>query len=194
MKRSLFVLAIVASLPFSLSAQGNSGGVKFGANFVSQKWDLGSFGSTTLSGTSFHIGLYGKYGIGGTAYIQPEIMYNSLKVTEDDADFSFNYVSIPLMFVYEFQPHFNVQAGPQLGILASTDPEELKEEDGVKGMDLSFNLGIGAEYKKASLTARYCIGLTNIAGEALEDEIDGISIKNNYFQISIGIRVFGGED
>ena len=197
MKRLFFALTVVLGLPFTMNAQGNSSGIKFGVNLLSQKWEVGSLGDNTIIGTSFHVGFYGKYGIGGTAYIQPEILYKSLKATEDDNDITLNYLSVPLMFVYEFQPHVNIQAGPQIGILVTSDPDELKDEDAIKGMDFSFNVGVGADFKRASVTARYCIGLTNIAGEELQDEIqnllgEDLSIKNNYFQISLGIRLFGG--
>lgn len=117
MKKSLLTF-LVAIIALSASAQ-MTGGLKAGVNLASQKWELGSF-SETYSGASFHVGVYGNFALGDALSIQPEVLYNSLKVdiTDFEETITMNYVSIPVMFVYGFSENkFNIQAGPQLGLL-----------------------------------------------------------------------------
>jgi hypothetical protein len=185
MKKTILTI-FVAIVALSASAQ-MSGGLKAGVNLTSQKWEFDGE-SETISGTGFHIGAYANFALGDALSLQPELLYNSLKVSEDGTDLTFNYLSIPVMFVYGFSDNqFNIQAGPQLGLLLSTDPSEFKDNDGVTGTDFGINLGAGASFGKINITARYCMGLGNIAGDALND----FTIKNNVFQISLGVKLFG---
>jgi len=190
MKKLLFTLFVVC-LSTGAFAQ-LSGGLKAGLNLGNQKWELGS-DSESYSGTSFHIGGYVTLPLGDALSLQPELLYNSLKVDAGGDDLTLSYLSIPVMFQYGFADNkFNVQAGPQLGLLLSSDPSEFKDEDGVTGTDFSLGLGAGANFGKLNVTARYCIGLSNIAGDALKDAFgDDFSIKNNNFQLSVGYKLFG---
>ena len=179
-----------------------SGGIKGGVNLTNQKWEVkfqGQSGSQKFSGTSFHVGGYLQYGLGGSASLQPELLYNSLKVDLDGTETTLNYVSVPVMFGYGFDDNRLVlQAGPQLGVLLSTDPSELKDEDAYKGIDFSFNFGALVNFNKFNLSVRYALGLTSITGDELEDELESavggdvdLSIKNNNLQFSVGYRLFG---
>jgi len=196
MKKILFTVFAVCIM-FAASAQ-FKGGLKAGVNLSSSKWEAGDGAfSESYSGTSFHVGAYGNFALSDAISIQPELLYNNI-VHGTKADFgddiTTTYLSIPVMFVYGFADNkFNVQAGPQLGILLSTDPSEIKDDDGVTGTDFSLNFGAGANFGKFNLTARYCLGLSNIAGSAFTDLVDDFSIKNNNFQISVGYQLFGGE-
>jgi hypothetical protein len=189
MKKVLFTLLVVSFAGASAFAQ-ISGGIKAGVNFANQEWSAGSV-SIDAGGTSFHIGGYLNYALNDAMSLQPEILYNSLKFGfEDDFgdDITANYLSIPVMFMYGFADNkFNVQAGPQIGLLLSTDPSEYKDDDGYSGTDFTFNLGAGANFGKFNLTARYGIGLSDVAGDAL----DGIEVKNSNFQFSVGFKLFG---
>ncbi len=182
-----FLIGIVA---LSASAQ-LSGGLKAGLNLTNQKWEAGG-DSETFSGTGFHVGAYANFALSDAISIQPELLYNSLKVDADGDDFTLNYLSVPVMFMYGFADNkFNIQAGPQIGLLLSTDPSEFKDNDGVTGTDFSFNIGAGVNLGKLNLAARYTLGLANVAGETLTNISDDFSIKNNVFQISLGLQLFG---
>lgn len=194
MKKVLLTIAIACLATASFAQL--SGGLKLGANFSTQKWEAGGEDEKG-SGTGFHIGGYVNFALSEAISIQPELLYNSLKFDGDDFagdDITANYLSIPVLFVYGFADNkFNVQAGPQLGLLLSTDPSEYKDEDVYKGTDFSFALGAGANFGKLNAAIRYNLGLSDIAGDALNDFIDGISVKNNVIQLSVGYRLFGGE-
>ena len=190
MKKLLFTLLVVC-LSTGAFAQLN-GGIKAGLNFGSQKWELGS-DSESYSGTGFHIGGYLTFGLSDALSLQPELLYNAIKVDAGGDDLTLSYLTVPVMFQYGFAENkFNVQAGPSLGLLLSSDPSEFKDNDGVTGTDFSLALGAGANFGKLNVTARYSIGLANIAGDALVDSFgDDFSIKNNNFQLSVGYKLFG---
>lgn len=181
MKKSYFLVLVLFSSAGAFAQL--KGGLKAGVNLTTVKVDVADFGSDSENGTSFHFGAYANFGLSDAVSIQPELLYNSLKVSDSGDDVTFNYLSIPVMFQYTIAEKFNLQAGPQIGLLMGTDPSELK--DGMKGTDLSFNAGAGASFGKLNATLRYCLGLANTS------DVDGIEFKNNVFQISIGYQLFG---
>jgi hypothetical protein len=185
--KKTFLTFFVAVMAFSAYAQ-VSGGLKAGVNLASQKWEYQGV-SITENGTSFHVGAYANFAVSDALSVQPELLFNIIKVSDDGEDLTLNYISVPIMLVYGFADNmFNVQAGPQIGLLLSSDPSEVKDEDGVKGTDFGLNVGAGANFGKVNLTLRYCLGLGNIAGDAFPDDF---TIKNNVFQISVGVKLFG---
>jgi hypothetical protein len=77
----------------------------------------------------------------------------------------------------------------QIGVLTSAkikfddDEEDIKEA--FKSTDLAFNLGLGADFGLLNVTARYCIGISNISDD------EDFDIKNSVIQLSLGIKLFG---
>jgi hypothetical protein len=193
MKRIYLGFALAVSLTFSLNAQSNSGGFKLGLNLVNQRWVYHG-NDVKVKGASFHGGIYGKFFISREKpmYVQPEVMFNSLKASKEDIDITLNYISVPVMFLYEVPGNVNFQAGPQLGVLVHSTA--VRKEDNFRRLDFSLNLGFGVEIKKLTITGRYSIGLINVAGEDLEESFTRDSVelvKNSNFQISLGMRCFG---
>lgn len=176
------ILTVFAALVvFAASAQFN-GGIKAGANLANVSGD-GIEGNDMLFG--FHVGLYGQFALSDALKLQPEVLYYGAGAKFDDGDYKLSYLAIPVMFKYNLGETFNVQAGPQLGLLLSTDPSELK--DFMKGTDFGLNVGVGGTFSKFSVDLRYSIGLANVS-----DVEDG-DLKNNVIQISLGYQLFGGE-
>lgn len=177
---------------FAASAQ-FSGGVKAGLNMSSAKFEADGF-DEKYSGIGFHVGVYGSFSLTDALSVQPELIYNSLSFdTGDDFgdDTKASYLSIPVMLKYGFADNmFNVQVGPQIGVLLSTDPSDFKD-DGLKSTDFTLNIGAGVNFGKFNGTVRYGIGLSNNAGDVFTDLSDDFSIKNNNFQISLGYQLFG---
>ena len=176
--KKVLLTVFAALMVFAASAQ-FKGGVKAGANLANLGGDVE--GTDMLFG--FHVGLYGQFGLSDALSLQPEVLYYGAGAKVGDDDYKLSYLAIPVMFKYQLGDMFNVQAGPQLGLLLSTDPSELK--DGLKGTDFGLNLGLGATFSKFSVDARYSLGLSNI-----NDADDG-DIKNNVIQISLGYQLFG---
>jgi hypothetical protein len=191
--------AIITSLSMSSYAQ-VSGGLKGGVNLTNQKWKVefdGESSSTGFEGTSFHVGGYLNYKLSEVVSFQPELVYNNYNIDLEDpdaGDLKMNYLSLPLIFGYGFdQDKFILQAGPQLSYLISTDPSEFKDEDAINAFDFSLNIGGQVNFNKFNISVRYAIGLANIVGSELEDQLGDIdlSIKNNNLQFSVGYRLFG---
>lgn len=193
MKKVLLTFFTIATFAISASAQ-VSIGAKAGLNFAN--W--GGDAEDTDIRTSIHLGGYLNYAFSENLSIQPELLYNSVgtKYSEDEMDVTnkLNYISVPVMLIYDFGT-INVQAGPQLGFLASakakyefdgeSETEDIK--DAFKGTDFSFNIGLGASFDKLNVSARYSLGLANVI------DADEVDVKNNVIQLSVGYRLFGGE-
>lgn len=177
MKKIVFTLFAVCIM-FAASAQ-FKGGLKAGLNFANLSGDVS--GNSTL--TSFHFGVYGQKALSDALTLQPELLYYGAGTSFDSDDVKINYLMIPIMFKYGLGDKFNIQAGPQIGFLMSTDPSDTK--DILKGTDFGLNLGAGVSFGKLSVDARYSIGLANIA------DADGFELKNNVIQLSVGFQLFG---
>jgi len=200
MKKILVILAVLTT-PALLFAQ-VSGGIKGGLNVSNQKWKvevMGQSASQKYDGVNFHVGGYLNYALSEAMSLQPELLYNSLKFDIEGEDVTFNYISLPVFFGYGFEANkLILQAGPQIGVLVSTDPGEFKDDDFVKGIDFSFAMGAMVNLGKFNLSAHYALGISNIVDDTLNDALEdalgvpvGLSIKNNNFQISVGYRLFG---
>lgn len=179
--KKVFLTLFAACMVFAASAQ-MTGGIKAGLNLASIKYDLEGIGSDDEGSTSFHVGGYLSFPLSDALSVQPELLYSAFK--GEDSDLALNFLSIPVMLKYTIAEKFNVQAGPQYGLLLSTDPSDAKDD--LKG-DFTLNLGAGADFGKFNITARYGIGLGNIS------DVDGLDLKINNFQISAGYTLFGGQ-
>ena len=185
---SLVVLLISASAFAQLN-----GGVKAGLNLA----DFGADAKDAFDSKSrigFHVGGYLTFSLSDAISIQPELLYNSVGAKfegdGEDADIVMDYISIPVMFQYNINESFNIQAGPQLGLLMSAkvkaDGSSVDIKDSFKGTDFGLNVGVGANFGKLNATARYCLGLAN----TFEDSGDEKG-TNNVIQISLGYKLFG---
>jgi hypothetical protein len=178
MKKIIFTMFAVC-LVFAASAQ-FKGGLKAGANLA----NLGGDVEGTDMLFAFHVGAYGAFSLSDAMTLQPEVLYYGAGAKSGDEEIKLNYLAIPVMLKYNLGETFNLQVGPQISLLMSTDPSELK--DFLKGTDFGLNIGVGAGFGKFSADVRYSLGLSNINDGPGE-------IKNNVIQISLGYQLFGGE-
>lgn len=166
-----------------------SGGIKAGLNLCNEKITLGS-DSESYNGTSFHFGAFVEVPLGGDFTFQPEALYNSFKISDSGEDLKLNFLSVPLMFQYWLvTERFNLQFGPQVNFLLSTDPGVVKDVDVYKSTEFAFNFGLGAAVKQVTFTGRYSLGLSDMTGSGAEDVFgDDLEIKHGMFQLSIGYK------
>lgn len=196
MKKLFFTVAAVAFSTATLFAQ-LSIGAKAGVNLSNVNGDV----DNTDMKVGFHVGGYVNVAFSDALSLQPELLFNSIGykytdmdgIDEVDVTSSLNYLSIPVSLMYSFGP-VNVHAGPQLGFLLSAkekydidgaDDEDIK--DLFKSTDVGFNVGAGVKFSKLNVTARYTVGLSNIADD------DDFDVKNGVIQLSLGYTLFGGE-
>jgi Outer membrane protein beta-barrel domain len=135
--------------------------------------------------------------------IQPELVFSRVggkqEVPLADAGpdmetYKVDYVSVPVMVKLKIGNFFNIQAGPQVGILAQANIKTVasggrEHEEDIKHLfksfDFGFNAGAGFTLKKFSLDIRYSVGITKAMNSYYFDA------TNNAAQISLGYQLFG---
>lgn len=163
-------------------------GAKAGVNFASLVGDV----EDAKMRTSFHIGLVAEIPLSESFYFGPEVLYSSQgsKFSDEGMDgaIKLDYVQIPLMARYYVSEGFNMEAGPQIGFLTSSEIEVedvgVDAKDFMSGFDYGLNFGLG--YKLPAgifLQGRYNLGLANVFDS---DEFEDDEGKNSVIQLSVG--------
>jgi len=191
MKKLILSFAVLM-LSAAAFAQVNVG-LKAGLNLANWGGDIKDE-ADSKNRMGFHAGAYLTFNLSDAISIQPEILYNSvgakIEDSDGDVDFATDYVSIPVMLLYNVNETFNIQVGPQFGFLtkaeAKSDDASVDIKDLFTGTDLGLNFGVGLNFGKLNATARYSLGLSNIL-----DDSDDFTGKNNVIQISLGYKLFG---
>ena len=169
MKLLLFTALSILFIGNEVNAQHTNIGIKGGLNAFTIKTDDDGNLDTKIG---YHIGLIGHIHISDQFALQPELVYSvqGTQYTEVGEEFNLNlnYINVPLMFQYMFDNGFRLQAGPQLGFLASAKVEVNDNDTDVKDSfeSVDLGLGIGASYVNPNsnfgFDVRYNAGLTNI--------------------------------
>ena len=182
--KKLFTITM-ALVAFTISAQNVTFGAKAGLNFASMVGDA----AEGLDGrTSFHIGATAEFEISESFSIQPELLYSGQGYTYDfdgaDVTGKVDYINLPVMAKFYVADGFSVEAGPQIGFLASAkedvDGESFDIED-LKSTDFAFNIGAGYKVDSGlNFGLRYSMGLTDVP----DSDTDGF--KHSVLQLSVG--------
>lgn len=179
MKKNMIIMLILVAFGMNAFGQGITFGVKAGANFSNLKISFDSEGASPDGATSIYLGGLIDVGLSEKMHFQPELLYS----IEGAKDADVSYVNIPLMLKYYLVEGFNIQAGPQVGILVDAEGGT----DGLKGTNFGLNFGAAFEVVGGFFAdARYNLGLSNIAEE--EPGFEDISLKTKGFQIGVGYR------
>ena len=160
-------------------------GAKAGLNISSLNGDVE--GVKSLVG--FHVGGFAQVPLAAKFTFQPEVVYSAQGAKEDGGDGKINlgYINVPLMFKYAIAEKFNVEAGPQIGLLVSAKEKYNGNSDDIKDQlnSVDFSIGLGASYdftQNLSADVRYNAGVSNIAKES------DSKIRNGVFQIGLGYK------
>jgi hypothetical protein len=197
--KSRILLALIAFLSFSTLSFAQKGpflqlGVKAGANL--NKVEGKSFKEEFNFGYS--LGGFMQVRVGNKWHIQPEVLFNQYNTKAADnfediysgglnnlKDVKLNYLSIPILLDYSPTRFFTLQAGPQFGILTSSDQTLMQNgRDAFKTGDFSMLGGVQLNIANFKLSGRYNVGLRNINDLDNKDKW-----KNQGWQISIGMRI-----
>lgn len=198
----MFVL-VFSMFAFSVFSQGF--GVRVGLNSANvtlnedpqEGLDLGSV-------IGFQVGVDYEMVLSESLFFNPAVMYSTkgYKVSGSffeqtfEATSSFNYIDIPLDFVYKMDMgvmKVGVFAGPYLGyflggkVTSSFGGEEKSDDldtDGFNSLDYGLDFGAALYFNKISIRASYGLGLANLAKDAKDDE----SIKNKVISLTAGYR------
>jgi len=190
-KTIFMVVALVAATNFSSFAQGAPKpivGAKGGIN-------LANIGGDTDNSMKIapHFGMYTEVFFDYFLMMQAEILFSFQgHAALDDFSSSLNltYINIPVMARYNLGYNLNVHTGMQFGFLLSAksvfQDAKFDVKDQFKGVELGLPIGLGYDFmdRRFNVTARYVIGLNNIA------ESDAITRHNNVLQLSFGMMLF----
>ena len=213
--RKLLVTTFV--LVFTLSSV-NSQDITFGAKAGINIANLDVTDANIDSRTSLHLGVTAEFEISDTFSIQPELLYSAQGATSSDTDDGFNvvgnpvrydsenkwklnYIQIPIMAKFYVSEGLSLEAGPQIGFLASAEIDEDETETDltsgvssststtidakeiVKSVDFGLNFGLGYKLDSGlNFALRYNLGLSNI----YDVSESTVKIKNRVFQLSVG--------
>lgn len=175
--KKLLLSAIIASFAvMGVNAQDTNFGVKAGADFATITAKVSGI-SVSASETGFYVGGFAEIGVTESLSVQPEVLYVSIKDSEQ--------ISIPIMAKFSVTEQFDIMAGPALGYILDAD-EATDTEPGTK----SFNYGVeaGIAYNITDdlfVEARYNIGLANL----VENAPSGFSAKISGFFVGLGYRL-----
>lgn len=204
MKKVIFLVAVMLLVVSTGSFAQAKFGLKAGLN-------IANMGGDDMEDTDSRLapvfGAFVNFSLSEKVSFQPELLY-SMKGAKDSYTDSYegvdvdidetarlDYLDIPLMFKFDVGGGFNLQAGPQLGLLLSAEIEQegsssvegmnisasetIDVKDDLKGMDLGLNIGAGYDFGALGVDLRYNLGLSNIA-----DYEDG-DLKNSAIQVGV---------
>ncbi|MCX7550447.1 porin family protein [Xanthomarina sp. F2636L] len=215
MKKVLLIAAVAVFGLSNVNAQEVSFGPKAGVNFATLTGDV----EDNDLKVGFHIGgalelmftekmgLQAEllYSLQGTkdSYSSTETIGGVTYTEEEETKLNLSYINIPVSFKYYVTNGFSVEAGPQVGILASAKADyeytervqgggfdETYSESGdedvkdmISSIDFGLNFGLGYKLDNGlNFSARYNLGLTNVL------DVDGVDDKwnNGVIQLSAG--------
>ena len=180
--KKLFTITM-ALVAFTIGAQNVTFGAKAGLNFASMVGD----DAEGLDGrTSFHLGATAEIEISESFSIQPELLYSGQGFTDEgDVTGKVDYINLPVMAKFYVSDGFSIEAGPQIGFLASAksevDGNSTDIKDALKSTDFALNLGAGYKLDSGlNFGLRYSMGLTDVP------DVDSDGFKHSVVQLSVG--------
>jgi hypothetical protein len=161
-------------------------------NVMSQRISTGLKGGLTISNLyistddledensrlGFHAGFFGQVMFNEFVGFQPEFLFNTKGVEAEytgninqNVNFRFNYLDIPLLFVYRPGEVFELYLGPYLGILlhsnirysGTIDGHDALDRDHFSSLDYGLAGGVGFNFRALRMGLRYNHGLQEVA-------------------------------
>ena len=164
MKKLIFAVLALMTIT-TTQAQGLDLGIKAGVNFATL---------TDASGldnrTGFVAGAFVGGKLGDRFGIQADLLYSQQGAEFDAGEFNLDYVNVPIVAKIYLTDKFNLQAGPQFGVLVNDEAQtvigEVINDIGTNEFDISGVVGIGFDVPLGlRLEGRYNFGLTDVPEE-----------------------------
>jgi hypothetical protein len=150
-------------------------------------------------GTTFQLGISYEHSLNDVVAFNPRIIYSAQgdgQINLDafiipdlsDLDYELSYINIPLLFKFWNKPY--VLAGPQIGILTSTEKKGPDFGD-AESLDFGLNLGAGYEFGDLSVEFSMYHGFSNIISvEDTTNPTNSFNARNVLLQFSVGYKLF----
>ncbi len=190
MKKSILIALIIGTILTAQAQNKVQFGVKGGLNIANL---TGEDVENSDARTAFHIGAMAEIPLSEKFSFQPEILYSSQGIKENDenAELKLDYLNVPIMMKYYVADKLSIELGPQFGLLLSADAKVEGEGEGdVKELfnDFDFGAGLGLGYKVGNglnFGLRYNRGLSRVFDDTLffAEETKAF---NSVFQFSVG--------
>ena len=171
MKKVVFI-ALFTLTGITMHAQ--AFGVKGGFNFSNLSGD--NTDDFNVS-TNFHVGVLYEIELLDHVSIQPELIYSVQGAKRKNDEIKLNYFTVPAVLKIYLNDGFNIQAGPQVGMLLS----ESDNFEPFKSNTFDFGFTGGLEFFVTDglfVQARYYYGTKGVSGNA--------DISNRVVQASLG--------
>ncbi|MBC3847862.1 PorT family protein [Winogradskyella echinorum] len=179
LKKSAFLVAILAFISFSLNAQnGSAFGVKGGLNYSANGDYFESIGENAKNpdrNIGYHVGLFGK--IGDKLYFRPELVYTATKSDYDSDHFNVKKIDAPLLVGLKVLGPISVFGGPSLQYILDTDFEGIDIDNVEDDFSVGLNFGIGLSLDKIGIDLRYERGFNNNEARFIDNNIGGGAVS-----------------
>ena len=175
-------------------------GLKGGVNYNSDSFE--EVTNDVLNGakskTGYHAGVWFRAKIPALGlYIRPELVYTELKndVTYNNflqsvpTDYKFRKIDIPVLFGKQFLKIGNIFVGPSFQYIMSSDfgIDDLQEIS-IDQFTMGIQLGVGLEFGRLGIDARYERGLSSIETSFTDKIINSnINFDTRISQIIVGV-------
>lgn len=163
LKKSAFLVAILAFISFSLNAQnGSAFGIKGGLNYSANGDYFESIGENSKNpdrNIGYHIGLFGK--IGNKLYFRPELVYTATKSDYDSDRFNVKKIDAPLLVGLKVLGPISVFGGPSLQYILDTEFDGIDIDNVEDDFSVGLNFGIAFNLNKIGIDLRYERGFNN---------------------------------
>lgn len=167
----------------------NSGiGIKGGLNFSNLHGSEKNIYGSVSHHTTFHAGIFAQFALSEAFSIQPEILYSRKGFERADSVFSFDYLDLPVLAVFNFTDNFSIHAGPQIGLMMSSKHEDQEINlDPYNTFDYAFAAGLEGRISRFRLGARYNMGFADLRKENDTGQSINQDVKNSIIQLYLGI-------
>lgn len=190
MKR-VILFAVAVLIVCAAKAQFSAGDFIYGGKVGLNVTNISNMGVKAKA--SIHIGAFAEWKMNDFIGISPEFVYSRQGAADKTGGVKtkvrVNYLNIPILAKLYVLENLSVDLGPQLGFalngksVAKAEGVTVKDKmEDLNTIDLSFPVGLSYIYDNFIVSARYNIGLTNVA----DKDMVGVNMKNGVFQFSIG--------
>jgi hypothetical protein len=188
MKKIIFTAMVAMFVSVGANAQFKLG-VKGSYGF--ENFDISTNPSSQLTknnSTSWDLGILAQISLGGTFYLQPEVLYLSQKIESLSTELipleensKRTHIQIPVNLLFKINlAVVNVFASGGAYFGYSINGTKF---DSLQKTDWGVSIGAGVELWKFQVGARYNWALKNIS------DVSNITLKNNRFNVSVAIFI-----
>lgn len=188
MKKSILTVLLALCAIAGVNAQTLTFGVKGGLN-VAKLTNL----DDSHTRASIYAGGFANFAVNDMFAIQPELLYSGQgfyyrDIMNNKFTTKLGYINLPVMFQVHLVEEFFLEAGPQVGFLASSKVKAEKvtvdTKDDMTTADFGLGFGLGYQFPVGvGVTARYMFGLTDVyknATDAHKNSVASIGLSYTF--------------